>query len=224
MATELHIYEDIMLLALCEEKGTMRGSYVGYAVAAAIIAELMLQQRIRIESGRKKYVTLLDDSPSDDSLLNECIAKIANSKRPKVVRTWVHELASIKDLSHKVAANLAQHGVVQADQEAVLWLFTRRVYPQINPQPERALRARLRAAVMERGAKVDTRTVITLALCQGAHVLGQVFSKQELRRYKTRIKELVKGNELGDAAREAVEAMQAVIMVAVMIPAITAST
>jgi len=222
----LHLYEEIMLLALCEEKGTISGSYVGYAVAAAVIAELMLQDRLRIADGRRKYVELTDDSHSDDSLLNECIEKIKTSKRPKVLRTWVNELAHLKDIQHKVARNLAEHGVVSADEEKVLWLFTRRVYPEVNPRPEQELRQRMRAAVLEEqdSSTIDARTVIIIALCQGARLLTQVFSARELRQHRDRIKQLVKGNVLGEAAREAVQAVEAAIMVAVMIPAITVAT
>lgn len=221
MPNQLHIYEEILLLALCEEKGTISGSYVGYAVAAAVIAELMLQQRISISDGRRKYVIPEDKSPSDDPVLNECMEKIAAAKRPKVVRTWVNKIAHLKDLQHKVAKNLAEHGVVSADEEKVLWLFNRRVYPEINPQPELELRTRMREAVLNEQADVDARTVIIIALCQGAQLLRQVFSRQELRTHKGRIKQLIKGNILGDAAREAVQAVEAAIMVAVMIPAMS---
>lgn len=224
MDTQLTLYEELMLLALCEEKGTISGSYIGYAVAAAAIAELMLVERVTIDDGRRKYVHLRDATPSGDVVLDECITKIASAKKPKVLRTWVTKLASIKDLSHKVAKNLAAHGVVAANEEQILWLFSRRVYPEVNPEPEQQLRARMRAAVLDEATTVDARTVLMLALCKGAQLLPQVFSRKELRAHKKRIDSLVKGNLLGDATKEVIEAIQVAVMVAVMIPAITVTT
>ncbi|MBA3988770.1 GOLPH3/VPS74 family protein [Aliidiomarina maris] len=220
----LALYEELMLLALCEEKGTIQSAYIGYAVAAGVLAELKLQQRIKLESGRRKHVKVIDNSPVDDPVLAECMQIIRHAKRPKVLRSWVNHLAFIKDLNHKVAKNLAAHGVVDATEDKVLWLFTRRVYPEINPEPEQALRQRLRQLVMNPEAVVDARTVVLLALCQGAQLLPQVFTRKELREHKPRIKQLVKGNQLGDATREVIEAVQIAVMVAVMIPTITTVT
>ena len=45
-----------------------------------------------------------------------------------------------KDIQHKVARNLAEHGVVSADEGKSHVALTRRVYPEVNPQPEQELR------------------------------------------------------------------------------------
>ena len=47
---ELHLYEEIMLLALRDEEGTVAsGTMYNYAVGGALLAELLLEQRLRIE-------------------------------------------------------------------------------------------------------------------------------------------------------------------------------
>ena len=64
MPENLKLYEAIMLLALCEEKGTMNGMYVEYATAGAIAAELLMLGRIKTDEDNKNKVAVLDDSPS----------------------------------------------------------------------------------------------------------------------------------------------------------------
>ena len=62
MDNELHLYEEIMLLALRDEDGTVAsGAMYSYAVGGAILAELLLKQRLCIEEPRKrkKLVTLV---------------------------------------------------------------------------------------------------------------------------------------------------------------------
>ena len=67
--------------------------------------------------------------------------------------------------------------------------------------------------------------MIIIALCQGARLLSQVFfSTRNCASIVTELTAREKGNVLGDAAREAVQALKQRFMVAVMIPAITVAT
>lgn len=220
-SNDLTLYEAIMLLALREEKGTMSGAYVEYATAGALLAELLLQGHIRVDSDNKDKVAVVDGSPTGDALLDEALQIILEAKRPLTLDDWVQELGTIKDLKHKVATALANDGVVAAEKEKVLWLFERRVYPEINPEPEQRLRDELRNVVLSDEKTIEPRTAITVALANSAHLLPQVFSKQELKDRKERIKQLEKGELISTAAKEAVAAIEAAVMVAAIMPAIT---
>jgi hypothetical protein len=51
----LFLHEEIMLLALRDEEGTIAsGSMYNFAVGGAIIAELLLSQRIAVDQSKKK--------------------------------------------------------------------------------------------------------------------------------------------------------------------------
>ncbi|EGN75626.1 phosphoprotein 3 (GPP34) [Idiomarina sp. A28L] len=220
----LRIYEELILLALCEEKGTMGTSFLQYAVSGALLSELMFMKRLQIEENKKKLVNIVDASPTGDALLDECLEKIASAKRRANMKAWVQRLASIKDLRHKVAHSLVQHRIVEASEDKILWLFTRKVYPEVNPIPEKEIRNRMRNAVLSAEAKVDPRTTVLIALAKSAALLPQVFSKEELKQYKKRIEQIVAGDLMGDVTKEVIAACQAAVMVAVMIPAITVAT
>ena len=62
--TPLYLHEEIMLLALRDEEGTVEfGSMYGYALGGAILAELLLAGRISVEEGKRKLVNLVSDEP-----------------------------------------------------------------------------------------------------------------------------------------------------------------
>jgi len=225
MARMLYLYEEIMLLALRDEEGTIAsGTRYEYATGGAILAELLLNQRIHIEHGRKKpRVHLLDSAPTGDSLLDECLETISAAKKTKSLEDWVSRFAGIKNLRHRIARQLCNAGILRADEKKVLLLFTRRIYPEVNPEPERKLIERLRQAIFTDTSDVDDRTAVLVSLGKAADLLKVVFAKKELKNRKERIKQIVEGEALGKAAKEAIEAVEAAETVAYIVPIVTST-
>ena len=83
---------------------------------------------------------------------------------------------------------------------------------------------RLKRAIFTDTRDIDPRTVVLLSLANSTGLLKVVFDKKELKSRKARIKQIVDGEVMGKAATEAIQAMQAAIMVACMMPAITTAT
>ena len=223
MPNTIRLYQAVMLLALSEERGTMNGAYVEYATAAALLSELLMHERIAIETDNKNKVLVMDDSSTDDALLDEALDQIKVAKRQRKLQDWVQKLGQLKDLKHKVAQSLADAHIVAAEKEKVLWLFERRVYPELNPEPEQQIREAMRSAVMS-DDEVEPRVAILVALANSAKLLPQVFTKQELKQRKKRIEQLEKGEMVSAAAKQAVAAIEAAVMVAAIMPAITAAS
>ena len=65
-------------------------------------------------------------------------------------------------------------------------------------------------------------TLISLAYHTG--LLRIVFGKKEVKTEKARLEKIMNGDLTGKAAKEAIEAMQAVVLVACILPAIMVST
>jgi len=221
---DLKLYEEVMLLALCEEKGTITNGYLHYAIAGAILAELLLEERISIDEGKKQFINLEDTSSYSDPVIEEALELVREARRRKQLKGWMQKFCTIKDLKHKVAAQLVKHKIVAAEEDKILFLFTRRIYPEINPVPENQIKERLRRAVLSDQQEVDPRTGILLSLAKGTRLLNQVFSKQELRDRKKRIEQITKGELMGGATKELIAACEAAVMVAVIIPAITVTS
>ncbi len=224
--TSLFLHEEVMLLALRDEEGTIAsGTMYQYAIGAAILSELLLNKRISVEESRKKkLVNLISSTPLGEPLIDQCLEKIGNAKRRASLQAWVSRFAGVKNLKHRVAQQLCDRGILRATEESILLLFTRKIYPELNPVPEKKLIERLREAIFTDSRDIDPRTVVLVSLADSTGLLNVVFDKKELKGRKARIKEISNGEITGKAAKEAIEAMQAAIMVAVIMPAIMTTT
>jgi len=222
----LFLHEEIMLLALRDREGTVEfGSNYGYALSGAILAELLMGKRIEVEETKRKLVNLVSAEPMGEAVLDECLEKVRNAKRRANAQAWVNSFLQVKKLHHRIADSLCERGILRADEGTVLLLFKRKVYPEIDPLPERKLITRLRNAIFGDSRTVDPRTVVLISLADSAGLLAIPFDKKQLKARKQRIKQITDGELMGKAAREAIEAAQAAaVMVACITPAITAAT
>lgn len=222
--TDLYLHEEFMLLALREDAGTVATSRsVEYPLAAALISELLLQERITlVPHGKKKekqLVRLTDSHRLGEPVLDEAIRKISEEKDRKALTDWVRKLARIKDLKQRTALQLCRRGILRADEDKVLGIFTRKIYPEIDPGPERQLVGRLRGAIFGGQPEVKPRDSILIALGHQTHLLRTKFDQQDLKEHKERIKQIAEGNLAAKATKEVVDAVNAAIFVAVIMPA-----
>ena len=219
----LFLYEEIMLLALDNEKGTVATSYLEYAVAGAVLAELLLDSRITVGATRKRLVDLHNTRPTGDPIIDECMKIMKAGKMRASLQTWVSRLAGITKFRHKAARQLCYRGILRADEDKVLYIFTRKIYPEINPVPEKKIVERLRAAIFTDSDQLDPRTVVLISLANGADLLKETFGRKEVRSRKKRIEQIVNGELTGKATKEVIAACEMAVMVAAIMPAIIAS-
>jgi len=221
----LYLHQEVLLLALRDEKGTIAASMYTYALGGAILAELMLRDRITtVTEGKKTFVTVANARPVGETVLDECLEKVASMKKRTQLQTLVSKFAGMRDLKHKVAAGLVDKGALRASEDTVLLLFSRRVYPQLDGRFERAVVERLREAIFTDARSVDPRTVVLIALTDQSGILRANFPRKELKARKARIKSIVAGDLVGKATGQAIAAMQAAITVAAVMPAVIAAS
>jgi len=223
--TDLHLHEQLMLLALRDVKGTLesKASMYAYALGGAILAELSLAGRIRVGEEEKAFVDLVDRSPIGEPVLDECLARVAMAKRRARATTWVQRFANTKRLRHRVAEGLCRRGILRDDEDKVLLFFTRKLYPTIDPAPERDLVDRLRAAIFGNSTSLDPETVIVVALANATGLLPIHFDRKDLRRRKRQLKRITDGSMAGTAAQQAVVAAQQAAIAAVIAASSTAA-
>ncbi len=216
-AKKLHLYEELMLLGLRDREGTVTGDGTGfpYALGGALLAEMILEGRMRVEAVKKKrFLHLEDPSSTFDPILDECLEKLRVAKRRADLGTWVTRFAGIKRLKHRAAQQLCRRGILRADEKSVLLIFSRKIYPELDPGPERALVERLRLAIFTEASEVDPETALLVALANQAGVLRNVFDKKDLKARKKRINEIGEGDLTVAAVREVVKAIQVSIAAA----------
>lgn len=213
---ELPLHEEILMLALRDEKGTVesRAGMYQYAIGGALLSELLLAGCIDVEQTKKKLVNLVKVKRLHDPILDECVELVASAKRRRSAAGWVGRFAHIKRLRHRVAELLCRRGILQESADKVLLIFTRKIYPTIDAGPERRVIQRLRRAVFQDTETVDPRTGILVALANGVGLLTAHFDRKELKQRKQRLEQITNGDLIGGATREAVQAAQAAALAA----------
>jgi len=80
---------------------------------------------------------------------------------------------------------------------------------------------RLRQAIFSDGNDLAPRTVALISLAHRAGLLTNAFNKKDLKGRKRRIEGIINGEATGQATKEAIEAVQAAVFVACILPVIT---
>lgn len=217
----LPIYQQILLLALRDRRGTPMGSWTMQAIAGGVLADLALERRVVLE-GKQSLVTLVDAEPMHEPVLDACLLRIAEGKRRASARTWISRFGNQK-LYHAAASRLCDQGVLRESSERVMLLFTRTVYPEVDPKPEREIIERMRRATFSDEATIDARTSVLVALASATDLIAANFPKKELRLRRKRIEAIRDGEAVGKAAKAAIDAIQAAIITAIIIPTIVTS-
>ena len=225
LSRSLPLYEEILLLALDDDAGTTSGAgFFTKAMGGAILAELVMTGSIKISDDKQKKVTLGRKDPLSDPILDECLAMIAEQKKSKKAAEWVMKFSNLKDLKNRAARKLVEKGVLTEETDTVLRIFKRTIYPEADGGPEKELRVRLEKAIFTGTPNLEARTVVIIALTQSAGMLNKVFPKKKLKERKKRLEMLTSGQLAGKATKEAVQAVQAAIMVTAIMPAVFAAT
>lgn len=214
---DLRLHEEILLLALKDEAGTTySGTSWPYAVAGAVLAELMLEDRLRLEDRKgKQHVVLANSSQLGDPVSDQVLEKIANTKKSADLTTWLGRVTAMKDLKHDIAEQLTLKGVLKVEAHRVLLIFSHRVYPELDPAHELEIMHRVEHSVFSDEPSLDTRTAILVSLAHVSGVLNPLFGKKRIAERKERLDRIAEDRPSAEAARAAIEATQAA-MAAIM--------
>ncbi|HZD06181.1 MAG TPA: GPP34 family phosphoprotein, partial [Longimicrobiales bacterium] len=192
---DLEIQEEILLLALEDRKGTLIGSMVEYALAGAVLAEMLLRREVELTPSRKGKPLVRPAGHgrgrTGSEVLDEALEKIRGAKRAASPQTWVGRLARMKKLKHRVARGLCRRGILRIDERKLLLVFDRTVYPELDHGPEGEVVERLRRAIFEEEGTVAPETAVTVGLASCVDLLGPIFGKKPIRARKKRIQEIL---------------------------------
>jgi hypothetical protein len=203
---ELPLHEELLLLALRNREGTLhwRAGNYRFALGGAIVAELLLAGRIGLTADRKQRVTVLDNRPLGDELLDEALSRVVATRRPARVESWVQRFATLRRLRHRTAASLCARGILKETEDTVLLVFRRKVYPECDPRIEQRMVERLHRAIFLDETNVAPRTVALVALAEATGLLAIVFSGKVLRQRKARLRQLREAEVFAGSAAKGV--------------------
>jgi hypothetical protein len=208
---DLHLHEQLLLLALHDEKGTMQGANFEFGAGAAVLAELLLAGHLALEQVKKKrFVKVVNATLPGDPIVDEALLRIRTARRAEQPATWVRRIAGTKRLRHRIADRLRYRGILGKREGRVLLIFSRDLYPTTNPLPERELVERIRQAVLG-DEPVAPHTAIMIALAEQIGLLHPVLTRQERKARIRRLKQLATLEAVDERARAAIKGLKDVI-------------
>lgn len=219
----MRITEDLFLL-LTNDEGKVEGwgTYRGYGLVGAVIADLVLAERISLSDDKDPRVHVTSGEPTGVAYLDAALARLGE-KDGKKLSSFITD--GKLNPEKGVARFLADSGIVRVEESRMLGMVPER-YPVLDPTPERSVRERLRSVLL--GSTPTAQEATILSLLQGLEVARNVLKaeSESLSRgdLKKRIKAASADIPEGGAVARAVQAMNAAIMTAAIMPAITTST
>ena len=206
----LRLAECLVLLALDDEKGTVRGLDAGaldLGLAGALLAELDLQERIALTM---RTVTVRDATSVGEPLLDETLALVAGNTRQRNAKGWVEEVAHrVKHVRERLCEGLVARGVLHREEHSTLLLFHRVHYPTGDPAPEEMLRAALQAAAAGQ-PPIEPRLLMLLSLARACDLLDGLAAKDA----RKAVAALINAEPWGEAVQSAMRSRRAALIAA----------
>lgn len=215
------IAEELFLLLRRDDgKPESASAQRGYGLAAAVITDLVLAERITLGDDKDPRMTVLVPGPTGRPVLDAALARLEERDGKKLSSLVTDRKMSVEQ---PVATALAAAGVIRVEEKRALGIVPTK-YPVLDPEPERRIREQLRVVLQGGTARPEDATL--LAILQGLGVVKKVLPDETgslgRRDLKRRIEEVSTDIQAGEAVAKAVAAMNAAIMTAAIIPAIAA--
>jgi hypothetical protein len=218
------IAEDLLLLLLDDDRGTLSTSYPQPTLGGALLVELALAGAVRVEktsAWRSAKVVAEPGVTVEDPLLHAALVTVSEKERS--AQDLVNRLG--KHLKDALADRLVERGVLERVEDRVLGLFPRKRWPAVDSAHEEEVRRELAAALVS-GATPTPRTGALIALLGAIDKAHKVVDRQGLpaREVRARAKEIGKGDWAATAVKDAIAASTAAITAAVTASTVAASS
>lgn len=191
-----NLAEDLYLLALQDDKGSLAGMvsmFANYMAAGAVLIDLNLQGRIHLENDQVKVA---NPAPLGDPVLDRALEMMAQSKTSLPPAKWVQQFSKLyKELHGLMTARLIKNRVIKRVDKRILGIFPVQRYPLRRKKYKRELLRGVRSAILRNRAP-DERMMGMIRLIYVTGLVNVIFQRDERRKAKEKIMELLKAESL----------------------------
>lgn len=194
----------------------------GYGLAAAVITDLVIAERITLSEDKDPRMTVLAPGPVGHPALDAAMVRLEQRDGKKLSSLVTDGKVAVE---REVAASLSAAGVVDVEEKRALGLVPER-YPVRDAEPERRIRERLRTVLL--GGTPTPADASLLSILQGLEIAPKVLEEEKgtlgKKELKRRIEEVSTDVVAGEAVAKAVAAMNTAIMTAVVVPIVVSGS
>lgn len=198
--------EQILLLILDEEKGKISehsAPLFRFALSSAMLAELVLQGKVALDE--KKKLCPADLEPIQDDMLNEVLGWISSAPRPRKVNYWINYLArNSKAIRQGLLDRLVKQNILlREDKRYQLWI-PNNAFPQSDASAKYWVKLQLRQGLLTNQFP-DDRGIMLLVIMNACHLLDFIFTRDEIKKARKGIEQIIQSNELTPALRASIQ-------------------
>jgi hypothetical protein len=202
----LTLFEKFYLLASGDEQGIAvlgKGKEIEYGLAGAVLSDLAVCGKV---IGNDKHrLEAQNTDLTTDSILDQVFQEILGGEHPRKIDYWVDFIAKKpKKLHNQIANRLATEGVFKQDERHFLWVIPSPVYPDLQGPAKYGLKEHLRAFILLSG-EGDLNDLALLSLLQASNLLKLVFTKDERKIVRQRIREFITREALANPAAQTIQ-------------------
>ena len=209
MDRDLLLAEELLLLSLDEKGSDQTWLSVDGGLAGALLLELTEDGALRLDEDDKLAP---GGAVPADPLLVEALEAVRSADKPRDAKHWVSKLSGeLKPLRRRLAERLVELGILGEDRKELLGLTVSRRYPERDPEPERALRARL-LAILTGEAEPAPRDAELIGLLRPFDLVAKNVPREHRREAKRRAKEIAETGPVNSAVSREVADVQIAIM------------
>ncbi|MBC7279646.1 GPP34 family phosphoprotein [Nocardioides sp.] len=218
------IAEDLLLLVLDDEKGTLASSWVQQALGGAILTELAMAGSVQVvpKSGFTPAKALaVPGRRPDEPILAAAYDSLA--AKPLSAKNAVTNLG--KGLHEALAARLCDRNILKRRDETILGLFPRTTWPAADSTHENAVRGQL-YAVLVQGTTPDAQTGPLIALLSSIDFAHKVIDTRPMGAgaVKRRAKEIARGDWAAKGVKDAIDEVVAVMTATMVATTVTTTS
>jgi len=199
----LRFAEEIVLLMLRDDSGKFTNipqSAMDRAIAGAVLMELAMENRIDTDLER---LMVVDASPVGDPLLDPTLAKIV-AEDAQDARYWVEQVSrSAPALRDEVLERLVERGILERQDDRLLWVFRSRRYPVIDGESQREVKLRIMGVLFSNEVP-SPRDVVIICLAHACGIFDEILTKRERDQAAPRIEQVRKLDLIGQAMSQAI--------------------
>jgi hypothetical protein len=187
----LNIIDKTVLIALNDKGRLVRAHYLArYGLLGAVLMELGRTGKIVLED---KRIVMLNQSSTGDQILDNALDMLRKQKKPMRAGRFVYSYKLAAQAKKLVFQKLVDNGIAKEEEWRFLGIFPFKRYPVTNIHERDKLIEEVRKTFFSNNTSADVEEAILLSLIAASMASGLVFSREEMKKEKVKLKLIKKG-------------------------------